>query len=63
MNDGSDKPATYNLTGATENTPVAREGGRLALEQPFGAASEVVEGGKMTATADGAFVDYWERLK
>jgi hypothetical protein len=30
MNDGSGKPTTYNLTGATETTPVTREGGRLA---------------------------------
>lgn len=32
MNDGSDKPTTYNLTGSTESTPVAREGGRLAFK-------------------------------
>ena len=29
MNDGSGKPITYNLTGATETTPVTREGGRV----------------------------------
>jgi hypothetical protein len=29
MNDGSSKPTTYNLTGATETTPVTREGGRV----------------------------------
>jgi hypothetical protein len=63
MNDGSDKPTTYNLAGATENTPVARESGRLAFKQPFGEPSVVFEGDKMTATADGAFVDYWGRLK
>jgi hypothetical protein len=33
MNDGSDKPTTYNLTGSTESTPVAREGRRWRYPQ------------------------------
>jgi hypothetical protein len=63
MNDGSDKPPTYNLTGSTESTPVAREGGRLAFKLPFDEPSLVFEGDKSTATAGGEFVDYWERVR
>jgi hypothetical protein len=60
--DGSGKPATYNLTGATESTPVTREGGRLAFKLPFDEPSLVYEGDKFTATIEGQFVDYWERV-
>src|SRR3954447_3246532 len=65
LDDGSGKPTTYNLTGATESTPVTREGGRLAFKLPFGEPSVVFEGDKFTATAEGQFgkfVDYWERV-
>lgn len=62
MNDGSGKPTTYNLTGASESTPVARKDGRLAFTLPFGEPSVVVEGDKLTATLKGQFVDYWERV-
>jgi hypothetical protein len=62
MDDGSGKPTTYNLTGATESTPVTREGGRLAFKLPFGEPSVVHEDDKMTATLEGQFVDYWERI-
>ncbi|HVI79770.1 MAG TPA: hypothetical protein VM715_16690, partial [Candidatus Acidoferrum sp.] len=62
MDDGSGKPTAYNLTGATESTPVTREGGRLAFKQPFGEPSAVFEGDKFTATMEGQFVDYWERV-
>ena len=60
--DGSGKPTTYNLTGVTESTPVTREGGRLAFKLPFGEPSVVFEGDKVTATLEGQFVDYWERV-
>jgi len=62
MDDGSGKPTAYNLTGAIESTPVTREGGRLAFKLPFGEPSVVVEGDKFTATMEGQFVDYWERV-
>jgi hypothetical protein len=62
MNDGSGKPTTYNLTGATETTPVTREGGRVAFTLPFGEPSIVMQGDKFTATLKGQFVDYWERV-
>jgi hypothetical protein len=63
MNDGSGKPTTYNLTGATQSTPVAREDGRLAFTLPFGEPSVVYQGDTLTATLKGQFVDYWERVR
>ena len=66
FNDGSGKPTTYDLTGATESTPVTHEGGRLSFALPFGEPSVVFEGDKLTATAKGQFgqfVDYWERVR
>jgi len=29
---------------------------------PFDPPSVVIEGGKMTATAENLFIDYWERV-
>ena len=66
FNDGSGKPTTYDLSGATENTPVTHEGGRFSFALPFGEPSVVFEGDKLTATAKGQFgqfVDYWERVR
>jgi hypothetical protein len=47
----------------TKSTPVAREGGRIAFKLPFDPPSVVIEGDKMTATAENMFVDYWERVR
>jgi hypothetical protein len=63
FDDGSGKAPTYNLTGSTESVPVTREGSRIAYELPFGEPSVVVEGDKLTATVEGQFVDYWERVR
>jgi hypothetical protein len=63
LDDGSGKPPVYNLTGATESTPVTREGARIAYKLPFNEPAVVIEGDKMTATLEGAFVDYWERVR
>ena len=63
FNDGSGKPTTYDLTGATETAPVTREGGRVAFTLPFGEPSVVFDGDKLTATMKGQFVDYWERVR
>ena len=62
MDDGSGKPKTYNLKGATESTPVTHDGGRLAFRLPFDEPSVVFEGDKFTATSEGEFIDYWERV-
>jgi len=63
LDDGSGKPPTYNLTGKTETTPVTRQGSRIAFKLPFGEPSVVFEGDKFTATLEGQFVDYWERVR
>jgi len=60
--EGSGKPPTYNLTGNTETKPVTRQGSRIAFQQPFGEPSAVFEGDTFTATLEGQFVDYWERV-
>jgi hypothetical protein len=63
LDDGSGKAPTYNLTGKTETTPVTRQGSRIAFQLPFGEPSAVFEGDKFTATLEGQFVDYWERVR
>jgi hypothetical protein len=61
--DGSGKAPVYNKTPQTKSTPVTREGGRIAFKLPFDPLSVVIEGDKWTATAEGLFVDYWERTR
>ena len=61
--DGSGKAPAYNQTPQTKSTPVTREGGRIAFKLPFDPPSVVIEGDKMTATAESMFVDYWERVR
>jgi hypothetical protein len=63
IDDGSGKPPTYNLTGGTQTTPVTHEGRRLAYKLPFDPPSVVYDGDKLTATLEGGFVDYWERVR
>jgi hypothetical protein len=63
LDDGSGKAPAYNLTTETKSAPVTREGGRIAFKLPFDPPSVVFEGEKMTATAEGRFVDYWERVR
>lgn len=63
------KEIVYNLSGQTRSAPVTVEGGRIQLKfserrdlfprRP----TEVCEGGKMTATAEGRFVDVWEKVQ
>ena len=61
--DGSGKPPAYTETPQTKSAPVTREGRRVAFKLPFEPPSVVIEGDKMTATAEGTFVDYWERVR
>ena len=63
FDDGSGKAPVYNQTPQTKSTPVTREGGRIAFKLPFDPPSVVIEGDKWTATAEGMFVDYWERTR
>ena len=63
LDDGSGNPAVYNFSRETKTAAVMREGGRISYKLPFDPPSVVYEGDKLTATAEGAFVDYWERVK
>jgi len=63
LDDGSGKPVVYDFSAQTKTTPVTRDGGRISYKLPFEPPTLVFEGDKMTATAKGMFVDYWERLK
>ena len=63
FDDGSGKAPVYNQTPQIKSTPVTREGGRIAFKLPFDPPSVVIEGDKWTATAEGRFVDYFERTR
>jgi hypothetical protein len=63
LDDGSGKAPAYNQTPQTKSTPVTREGGGISFKLPFDPPSVVIKGDKMTATAEGMFVDYWERTR
>jgi hypothetical protein len=56
------KDIVYDLSGKTQSVPVKVEGGRLQFKLPFDPPSVVFEGDKMTATAEGRFVDVWEKV-
>ena len=60
---GSGKPMAYGAAGETKRAPVKREGGRVSYQHPFDPPFVVIDGDKMTATAEGLFTDYWERVK
>lgn len=63
FDDGSGRPVSYNFSGETKSAVVTREGGRTSYQLPFDPPSVVYDGDKLTATLQGAFVDYWERVK
>ena len=57
------KDIVYDLSGKTQSVPVKMEGGRIQFKSPFNPPSLVFEGNKLTATAEGRFVDVWEKLQ
>ena len=63
LDDGSGNPVAYNFVEETKTVPVTREGRRLSYKMPFDPPSVVYEGDKGIAALEGAFVDYWERVK
>ncbi|MBX9963858.1 MAG: hypothetical protein K2Y35_12425 [Burkholderiales bacterium] len=63
FDDGSGSPVARGTSGETRTVPVTREGGRVSYQLPFDPPKVVYEGDTLTATLEGAFVDYWERVK
>jgi hypothetical protein len=57
------KPAVVNLSAATKSVPVKTKGRRVEFKLPFDRPAILVDGDTMTATAEGAFIDYWERVQ
>ena len=56
------KDIAYDMSGKTQSVPVKVDGGRLQFKLPFDPPAVVFEGDKMTATAEGRFVDVWEKV-
>lgn len=52
-----------NVSGETKTVPLKREGGRIQYQLPFAPPTVVVEGDRVTAIAEGVFIDHWERVK
>jgi hypothetical protein len=63
FDDGSGQPVVYNFSGETKAAAITRTGRRIAYKLPFDPPSVVYDGDRLTATLEGAFVDYWERVK
>jgi hypothetical protein len=63
LDDGSGQPVSYNFSGETKSAVITRDGKRISYKLPFDPPSIVIDGDKLTATLEGAFVDYWERIK
>lgn len=57
------KPINYTLTGPTKTVPVKIKGGRIDFKMPFDPPAISFEGNSLTATAEGVFVDKWEKVK
>jgi hypothetical protein len=57
------KDIVYDLSGKTQSAPVKMEGGRIEFKHPFEPPSLVFEGNKITVTAEGSFVDVWEKVQ
>jgi hypothetical protein len=56
------KDIVYDLSGKTQSVPVKMEGGRVEFKSPFTPPTLVFEGNKIIATAEGNFVDVWEKV-
>jgi len=63
FDDGSGNPTLYGVGGQTKHAPVTRQGARVSYQHPIDAPFIVWEGDKLTATLEGEFVDYWEKVK
>jgi hypothetical protein len=57
------KDTVYDLSGKTQSVPVTIDGGRIQFKPPFDRPTVVFKGDKLTATAEGRFVDIWEKVQ
>jgi hypothetical protein len=57
------KEIVYDLSSQTRSVPVTVEGGRIQFKSPFTPPTLVFEGNKITATAEGGFIDVWEKVQ
>jgi len=53
----------YTVGGETKRAPVTRQGAQVSYQHPIDPPYVVREGDKLTATLEGAFIDYWERVR
>jgi hypothetical protein len=63
FDDGSGNPVVYRTSGDTKTAILLKEGNRVSFQLPFDDPSVIYEGDKLTATLQGAFIDYWERVR
>ncbi len=63
IDDGSGKPSVYVSGGDRKTAPITRQGARMSYQHPINAPFIVREGDKFTATLEGVFTDYWERVR
>jgi hypothetical protein len=63
FDDGSGNPPVYVVGGEMKRAPVTRQGARVSYQHPIDPPFIVREGDKLTATLEGVFIDYWERVK
>jgi hypothetical protein len=63
FDDGSGKPPAYTIGGEAKTVPLKREGSRISHQHPLNPPFLVIEGDQSTATLEGAFVDYWEKVR
>jgi hypothetical protein len=57
------KDTVYDLSGKTQSVPVTMNGGRIQFKLPFDPPTVVFEGDKLTAMAEGRFIDVWEKVQ
>lgn len=63
VDDGSGKPPVYVSGGDRKTAPITRRGAQMSYQHPINAPFIVREGDKFTATLEGVFTDYWERIR
>ncbi len=63
MNDEIGGKGVNYIADQTKTVPIHSDGKKLEFKFPFDPPTVTFEGNKMTATAEGMFTDYWEKVK